>query len=575
MHGGGLGERLTPKERDCLRFLAERADHVVSRDELMEGVWGFDGGADNRRVFSTIRRLRTKIEPDPANPRYLISEYGDGYRLFSSPLSDLVSEAQGSRLAPLAVFACPFTLAEASAILPDREALEAELQSLFGAPAPSNRGPMFPALPEAERAALLKAMPSSTKKRAWKAWEQLREGQMLRDLEVSDVAAVRDRRIEIEPDLRALAERGAPAAAVLAVEALRGVGFHKGRTDLLPLLISVADRTTGAYALRALLVAIASARSEPEQALGLVSRAEVLAKRLGTAHQRRELALNAAKVLISLNRCEEAERLVEPWARGADAGREVLYMYAWILVHSGRSQDALPWAWAALAAAENTRQSVGYTRTLVSSALASAGDAEAAYVQARLAHQECELEASPYLRYVAALRWMMAAAGLGRWPEAEALLRENRRRIELPAAMELMNMDEALMLAARGRWMALRELLAATRDSLSGRENGVPLLFIEGVSEFATGQKGPAWVQLPSAGAVSSGWGRACGWLNAIGALFWKERAVPPSRPPADASLVALSQLFEALKTGASPPETMDLVALSVTNAVLAATQKK
>jgi len=53
----------------------------LSREDLLERVWGYDYFGDSRLVDVHIRRLRTKIEPDPANPTYLVTVRGAGYKL--------------------------------------------------------------------------------------------------------------------------------------------------------------------------------------------------------------------------------------------------------------------------------------------------------------------------------------------------------------------------------------------------------------------------------------------------------------------------------------------------------------
>jgi len=72
---------LTPKEFDLLAFLAKNRGLVFSREKLLEKVWGYDYAGDSRTVDVHIRWLRQKIEPDPANPRLLITVRGAGYKL--------------------------------------------------------------------------------------------------------------------------------------------------------------------------------------------------------------------------------------------------------------------------------------------------------------------------------------------------------------------------------------------------------------------------------------------------------------------------------------------------------------
>jgi DNA-binding response OmpR family regulator len=72
--------RLTTLEFDLLWFLANNPDHVFSRDELMERVWGYTSELDTGTVTVHVRRLREKIEDDPARPRHLETVWGSGYR---------------------------------------------------------------------------------------------------------------------------------------------------------------------------------------------------------------------------------------------------------------------------------------------------------------------------------------------------------------------------------------------------------------------------------------------------------------------------------------------------------------
>ncbi|MCD6462825.1 MAG: response regulator transcription factor [Thermotogae bacterium] len=75
---------LTPLEFDLLRFLAENEGKVFTREVLLDRLWGFDYFGDTRTVDVHIRRLRTKIEEDPSNPKYIITVRGKGYK-FKDP----------------------------------------------------------------------------------------------------------------------------------------------------------------------------------------------------------------------------------------------------------------------------------------------------------------------------------------------------------------------------------------------------------------------------------------------------------------------------------------------------------
>ena len=78
---GGRGLVLTYREIAVLRRLADRLGHVVTRDELLRVVWGYQHAPMTRTVDNLIARLRRKIEPDPHHPRYIRTVHGDGYRL--------------------------------------------------------------------------------------------------------------------------------------------------------------------------------------------------------------------------------------------------------------------------------------------------------------------------------------------------------------------------------------------------------------------------------------------------------------------------------------------------------------
>jgi DNA-binding response OmpR family regulator len=65
-------------------LLCELAEHrgiVLSREQLLDRVWEYDYFGDARLVDAHIRRLRTKIEPDPAEPTHVVTVRGLGYRL--------------------------------------------------------------------------------------------------------------------------------------------------------------------------------------------------------------------------------------------------------------------------------------------------------------------------------------------------------------------------------------------------------------------------------------------------------------------------------------------------------------
>jgi DNA-binding response OmpR family regulator len=71
---------LTPKEFDLLATLAWDRGRVYGREMLLERVWGYDYLGESRTVDVHMQRLRHKVEPDPAHPRYLLTVRGVGYK---------------------------------------------------------------------------------------------------------------------------------------------------------------------------------------------------------------------------------------------------------------------------------------------------------------------------------------------------------------------------------------------------------------------------------------------------------------------------------------------------------------
>ncbi len=71
---------LTAKEFDLLAHMAAHPGRVYTRESLLRDVWGYDFYGDDSTVTVHVRRLREKLEPDPAKPRYLTTVWGVGYR---------------------------------------------------------------------------------------------------------------------------------------------------------------------------------------------------------------------------------------------------------------------------------------------------------------------------------------------------------------------------------------------------------------------------------------------------------------------------------------------------------------
>ncbi|KJY51001.1 Two component transcriptional regulator, winged helix family [Bombilactobacillus mellis] len=74
---------LTHREFELLYYLAQHLGQVMTRENLLQTVWGYDYFGDVRTVDVTVRRLREKIETDPSKPEYLITRRGVGYYLKS------------------------------------------------------------------------------------------------------------------------------------------------------------------------------------------------------------------------------------------------------------------------------------------------------------------------------------------------------------------------------------------------------------------------------------------------------------------------------------------------------------
>ena len=72
--------QLTAREFDLLLFLARHPGQVFSRDQLMDAVWQYTFWSDTSTVTVHVRRLRAKLEADPAEPRWLQTVWGVGYR---------------------------------------------------------------------------------------------------------------------------------------------------------------------------------------------------------------------------------------------------------------------------------------------------------------------------------------------------------------------------------------------------------------------------------------------------------------------------------------------------------------
>lgn len=73
--------KLTHLEFELVKYLANNANHVFSREKLLEDVWGYDYAGDPRTVDVTIRRIREKIEDESSKPKYIMTKRSAGYYL--------------------------------------------------------------------------------------------------------------------------------------------------------------------------------------------------------------------------------------------------------------------------------------------------------------------------------------------------------------------------------------------------------------------------------------------------------------------------------------------------------------
>ena len=77
----GKSVDLTAKEFDLMELLMRNPGRVYSRENLLNVVWGYEYAGDYRTVDVHVRRLREKLELDPANPQYILTKWGVGYYL--------------------------------------------------------------------------------------------------------------------------------------------------------------------------------------------------------------------------------------------------------------------------------------------------------------------------------------------------------------------------------------------------------------------------------------------------------------------------------------------------------------
>jgi len=76
----GRRVELTGKEFEVLRLLSKHRGNIVTRERLLEEVWGYEHYPTTRTVDNHILRLRQKLEANPSDPRHILSVYGEGYK---------------------------------------------------------------------------------------------------------------------------------------------------------------------------------------------------------------------------------------------------------------------------------------------------------------------------------------------------------------------------------------------------------------------------------------------------------------------------------------------------------------
>ncbi|MFH0070956.1 winged helix-turn-helix domain-containing protein, partial [Peribacillus sp. NPDC056705] len=84
VYKGGEALDLTHREYELVYYLARNAGKVMTREHLLQAVWGFEYFGDVRTVDVTIRRLREKIEENPSKPEYILTRRGLGYLMRSA-----------------------------------------------------------------------------------------------------------------------------------------------------------------------------------------------------------------------------------------------------------------------------------------------------------------------------------------------------------------------------------------------------------------------------------------------------------------------------------------------------------
>jgi two-component system alkaline phosphatase synthesis response regulator PhoP len=76
----GVEVDVSPRELDVLQCLVRHRGEVVSRARMLHDLWGFEDAPITRTIDTHVARLRQKLEADPANPKFILSIYGEGYK---------------------------------------------------------------------------------------------------------------------------------------------------------------------------------------------------------------------------------------------------------------------------------------------------------------------------------------------------------------------------------------------------------------------------------------------------------------------------------------------------------------
>ncbi|MGE5796081.1 MAG: winged helix-turn-helix domain-containing protein, partial [Ignavibacteria bacterium] len=79
----GLAVQMSHKEFEILSYLWNNRNSTVSRDDLLNNVWGYDESPTTRTVDNFILKLRQKIEKDPDHPKIILTVHGIGYKLIA------------------------------------------------------------------------------------------------------------------------------------------------------------------------------------------------------------------------------------------------------------------------------------------------------------------------------------------------------------------------------------------------------------------------------------------------------------------------------------------------------------